>query len=270
VFGNAEHILCTSSPWLLMTRKKSLVKSLGTGFEIIAALEDLEEAGITDISRETGIAKSTVHDHLQTMIEYEYVNKRGSTYELSLNFLTHGGRKRDEMDLYHVARPEIRELANDTGELVNLVTEEHGLGVYLDLKRGDNAVNLDSYLGKREYLHSTAVGKTILAHRPKQFVDQVIEKHGLPSETGNTVTDRNKLNDRLETIRSRGYAIDQEERLPGLCCVAAPITDGSDKALGAISISGPKSRMQENRLNTELADRVSQVANVVEVNLAYS
>lgn len=253
-----------------MTRKKSLVKSLGTGFEIIAALEDLEEAGITDISRETGIAKSTVHDHLQTMIEYEYVIKRGNTYQLSLKFLTHGGRKRDEMDLYHVARPEIRELANETGELVNLVTEEHGLGVYLDLKRGGNAVNLDSYLGKREYLHSTAVGKTILAHRPEEFVDQVVENHGLPAETGNTVTDRTEFDDRLETIRSRGYAIDQEERLPGLCCVAAPITDGNDYALGAISISGPKSRMQGNRLNTELADRVSQVANVVEVNLAYS
>lgn len=253
-----------------MTRNNSLVKSLGTGFEIVAALETLEEAGVTDIARETGIAKSTVHDHLQTMIEHEYVIKRGNTYELGLKFLTHGGRNRDGMDLYQVARPELRELANESGELVNLVTEEHGLGVYLDLKRGDNAVNLDSYLGKREYLHSTAVGKTILAYRPAEYVDQVVEKHGLPAETENTVTTRDDLDDRLETIRSRGYAIDQEERLPGLCCVAAPVTDGNDYALGAISISGPKSRMQEDRLETELADRVSQVANVVEVNLAYS
>ncbi|QZP39758.1 IclR family transcriptional regulator [Halobaculum magnesiiphilum] len=253
-----------------MARNDSLVKSLGTGFEIVAAIEDMEDAGITDISRETGIAKSTVHDHLKTMVENKYVIKRGNTYELSLKFLTHGGRKRDEMDLYQVARPEIRDLANETGELVNLVTEEHGLGVYLDLKRGDNAVNLDSYLGKREYLHSTAVGKTILAHRPEEFVDDVVKNYGLPAETSNTVATREELDNRLETIRSRGYAIDQEERLPGLCCVAAPITDGSDYALGSISISGPKSRMQEDRLNTELADRVSQVANVVEVNLAYS
>lgn len=253
-----------------MARKTAHVKSLGTGFEIVTALEAFGEAGVTDLANETGIAKSTVHDHLQTMVDHEYVNKHGSTYTLGLKFLTHGGRKRDEMDLYRVARPEIRDLANNTGELVNLVTEEHGLGVYLDLKRGDNAVSLDSYLGKREYLHSTAVGKTILANRPDEFVEQVIEKHGLPAVTQNTLTTADELVDQLETVRSRGYAIDQEEQLRGLCCVAAPITDENDYALGAISISGPKNRIRGDRLETELADRVTQVANVVEVNLAYS
>lgn len=253
-----------------MERRSSHVKSLGTGFEIITALEKLGNAGVTDLARETGIAKSTVHDHLQTMVDHEYVLKRDTTYELSLQLLSHGGRKRDEMALYRVARPELRELADSTGELVNLVTEEYGRSVYLDLKRGDNAVSLDSYLGKREYLHSTAVGKTILAHRPEDFVDQVVERHGLPAVTQHTLTNREKLDERLETVHDRGYAIDQEEQLRGLCCVAAPITDENDYALGAISISGPKNRMQGERLETELVDRVTQVANVVEVNLAYS
>lgn len=253
-----------------MVRNTSPVKSLGTGFEIIEALEEVEKAGVTELANQTGIAKSTVHDHLQTMVDHEYVIKHGSSYELGLKFLTHGGRKRDGMALYQVARPEIRKLASSTGELVNLVTEEHGLGVYLDLKRGDNAVSLDSYLGKREYLHSTAAGKTILAHRHGEFVDRVIEMHGLPAVTESTLTSPEELDDRLETVRSRGYAFDQEEQLRGLCCVAAPITDEEDYALGAISISGPKNRMQGERLESELVDRVTQVANVVEVNLAYS
>lgn len=253
-----------------MTADPSPVKSLGTGFEIIAALEELGDAGVTELARETGIAKSTVHDHLTTMVDHEYVTKRGSSYELGFKFLSHGGRKRDGMRLYRIARPEIRELARDTGELVNLVTEEHGLGVYLDLKRGGNAVNLDSYLGKRETLHSTAVGKAILAHRPDGFVDRVIEKHGLPAETDNTLTTREELDERLEVVRARGFAIDREEQLRGLCCVAAPITDENDYALGGISISGPTKRMQPDRLENELAERVTQVANVVEVNIAYS
>lgn len=253
-----------------MSRNSPKVKSLETGFRIFEALAQLEQAGVTELATEIGVAKSTVHDHLATMADSGYVIKEGSEYRLGLKFLNHGGRQRDSMNLYEIARPELRKLAMNTGELVNLVTEERGLGVYLDLKRGENAVNLDSFLGKREHLHSTAVGKTILSHRPQSFVDDVIERHGLPQETEKTVTSHSKLFDQLETVRERGFALDREERLRGLCCVAAPITDDDGYALGALSISGPKNRMQSTRLENELADRVTQVANVIEVNLAYS
>lgn len=253
-----------------MTQNAQQVKSLKTGFLIVEALENLDRPGVTELAEETGVAKSTVHNHLATLVDNGYVIKEGTEYHLGLKFLTHGGRKRDEMELYKIARPELRELAQETGELVNLVTEEDGRGVYLDLKRGENAVNLDSYLGKREYLHSTAVGKTILSYRPDNFVDQVIDRHGLPQETENTVSTSEELFDILESIQDRGFALDNEERLRGLCCVAAPITDDDGYALGALSISGPKKRMQPDRLENELADRVTQVANVIEVNLAYS
>ena len=253
-----------------MAHNSSNIQSLETGFKIFEALDERQPAGVTELATATGVAKSTVHDHLLTMAECGYVIKEGSEYRLGLKFLNHGGRQRDDMSLYQLARPELRQLAMNTGELVNLVTEEEGLGVYLDLKRGENAVNLDSFLGKREHLHSTAVGKTILAHRPESFVEDVIERHGLPSETEHTVTSRSELQERLEAVRQRGFALDREERLRGLCCVAAPITDDEGVALGALSISGPRNRMQPDRLENELADRVTQVANVIEVNLAYS
>ncbi|WP_313693463.1 IclR family transcriptional regulator [Halorarum halobium] len=253
-----------------MTGRSSRVKSLETGFRIFEALERLGRAGVTELATETGVAKSTVHDHLTTMVDAGYVIKDDGEYRMGLKFLHHGGHRRDNMSLYEFARPELRELAAHTGELVNLVTEERGKGVYLDLKRGENAVNLDSFLGKREHLHSTAVGKVILANRPESFVDEVIERHGLPRETENTVGTREELLDRLDAVRDRGFALDREERLKGLCCVAAPITDDDEYALGALSISGPKNRMQSGRLENELADRVTQVANVIEVNLAYS
>ncbi|QLG61057.1 IclR family transcriptional regulator [Halorarum salinum] len=253
-----------------MSQNSSKVKSLETGFRIFEALDELGGAGVTELATEIGVAKSTVHDHLVTMVEGGYVLKEGSEYRISLKFLDHGGRQRDNMGLYKVARPELRELAMDTGELVNLVTEERGLGVYLDLKRGENAVNLDTFLGKREHLHSTAAGKTILANRPESFVNDVIERHGLAGETEQTVTTPPELFDELDVVRERGFALDREEQLRGLCCVAAPITDDEGYALGALSISGPKNRMQPDRLENELADRVTQVANVIEVNLAYS
>lgn len=253
-----------------MSQNTTKVKSLETAFRIFEALDSLDQAGVTELAMETGVAKSTVHDHLSTMVESGYVIKKGGKYRLGLKFLNFGGRKRDNMDLYRVARPELRQLAMNTGELVNLVTEERGLGVYLDLKRGEKAVNLDSFLGKREHLHPTAGGKTILAYRPESFVNAVIERHGLPGETENTVTTASELFSELDTIREQGFALDREEQLRGLCCVAAPITDDEGYALGALSISGPKNRMESDRLKNELADRVTQIANVIEVNLAYS
>lgn len=257
--------------WDTMARNDSgKIKSIYRAFRTVELLQKLDGAGVTEVANELNVAKSTAHDYLRTLEETGFVIKRDRSYQVGMRFLDIGGKLRDEMDLYQIARPEIRDLAEESGELVNVVVEEDGRVVYIDLERGENAVNLDTYLGKRESIHSTAVGKAILAHRPKSFVDSVIEEYGLPKETLQTVTTMSELDERLETIRQRGYALDDEERLKGLCCVAAAITDPNDYALGAVSISGPTSRIQGTRLEDQLASKVMQTANIIEVNLTYS
>lgn len=246
------------------------VKSVKTAVRLIETLEALDGAGVTELADEVGIAKSTVHDHLRTLEATDFVVKDGRKYRVGLRFLDHGGRARSRQDVYEHGKPELRKLADNTGELANLVVEEHGLGVYVDVARGKNAVNLDTYIGKREFLHSTAVGKAILAHLPSGRIDAILDRHGLPAETDRTATTRDELAEELETVRDRGYATDKEERLSGLRCVAAPIVTDEGTVLGAVSVSGPASRMNDDRLEGELATEVRRIANIIEVNVSYS
>lgn len=246
------------------------VKSVETAIRLVETLEELEGAGVTELANEVGIAKSTVHDHLRTLESTDLVVKDGDKYHVGLRFLDHGGRARARRKVYQTGKPELRKLAENTGELANLVIEEHGLGVYIDVARGANAVNLDTYIGKREFLHNTAVGKAILAYLPSNHVDSIIETHGLPAETEQTTTSRDELAAELETIRERGFATDKEERLTGLRCVAAPIVADDGDILGSVSVSGPASRMPDERLEGDLATEVMRITNVIEVNTSYS
>jgi DNA-binding IclR family transcriptional regulator len=174
------------------------------------------------------------------------------------------------MKVFSVARPEINNLAKQTGEHANLMIEEHGWGVFLYKTRGENAVQLDTHPGMRVSLHTTAMGKAILAYRPQDEVEDIINQHGLSKVTENTITNRDTLFESLDEIRNRGYAYDDEERVKGMRCIAAPITDNHNQAIAALSVSGPKSRMPDASLNGELADMVQRAANVIQVNLTYS
>ncbi len=172
--------------------------------------------------------------------------------------------------MFEIARPEINELAEKTGEHANLMIEEHGLGVFLYRARGSDAVQLDTHAGMRVPLQTTALGKAIMAHRPREEVEAILDRHGLPEVTENTVTDRDTLFEQLEAIRERGYSYDDEERVRGMRCVAAPITDRDDHAIAAVSVSGPKSRMRDDRFTDDVPERILRSANVIEVNLTYS
>jgi DNA-binding IclR family transcriptional regulator len=113
------------------------------------------------------------------------------------------------------------------------------------------------------------MGKAILAHFPEKRVRDILDRHGLPKITEHTVDDEETLFEELEQIRQQGYARDLEERVRGMRCVAAPILrDG--EVLGAVSVSGPASRMQGERFETEIPDHVMGTANVIEVNITYS
>ncbi len=244
------------------------VDATGTSFKIIEALVDLGGAGVSELATTLDIPKSTTHNHLQTLVEKEYVVREDDTYNIGLRFLRLGEYSRTRTPLFTVARPEIESLATETGELINLNVEEYGRGVFLYRAKGSDAVHMDTYAGKRVYLHTTAFGKAILAHLPTERVDEIISQHGLPAVTDQTITERDDFQSELEMISERGFALEREERLEGLCCVAAPILV-DEGVIGAVSVSGPESRLRGTWFTEELPELIMQTTNVIEVNLRY-
>jgi len=245
------------------------IKSTAFSLDILEVVHELGTATLSDIVDEFDKPKSTVHDHVATLLERGYLVKQGDkSYRLSVRSLGLGGRIRSRFPLFQVAEGEIRDLAMKTDEHANLLIEENGKGVFLYKIKGTDSVTLDTYEGMEVYLHTTALGKAILSELPVERRDAIVEKHGLPAVTSNTITDRDVLRDELDEIRDRGYAIDNEERIPGIRCVAAPISNDG-RVAGAVSISAPRNRMSDDRFENDIPAEVLKSANVIEVNLRH-
>lgn len=239
-------------------------------FTIVSALRELDGARITEIGEYTGLSNSTVYRHLNTLNDMGYVVKEGDVYHVGLGFLTVGEYARDRKDAYQLAKPKVEELAEETNERCQFVVEEHGWGVYLHVETGEHAVETDSRVGKRLHLHSTSVGKSILAHLPEHRIEEIIEERGLPKQTPNTITSREALFEELASIRERGVAYNREGNTEGLRSVGVPVLGPDGHVIGALSVSGPTHRMKGKKYEERLPDLLRGAANELELNLEYS
>jgi len=254
-----------------MTREaKHPVAASRRAIRVLEELKERDGARVTELAAVLETSKSTVHNHLSTLREAGFVVHEDPEYRIGLRFLEFGGYARSRTRLHRFAEPELERLAEQTGERASLLTEEHGQGVYLALEKGSEAVALDTYAGYRCPLHVTALGQVILANLPRERVEAIVDRHGLKAWTSNSVTDREELFDRLDTVRERGFALDDEEHMTGLRCVGVPITTADGAVLGAISVSAPTSRMRDDRFTDEMPDLVRSAANVIELNLNHS
>lgn len=253
-----------------MAEAKNTVRSSEKTLRILETIHELQGAGVTEIAERLDMSKATAHHHLSTLEENEYVVKDGSTYRAGLKLLEMGEHARRQTGVFDIAKSEIDDLAEQTGELANLMMEEHGRGVYVYIASGEEAVHLDTKVGTRQYLHTSALGKSILAHMPPAKFEQVIDRHGLPAQTSNTVTDKATLQSELDEIRDRGVAFDGEERAEGIRCVAAPITDNRGSLIGAVSVSGPSTRLKGDRFREVIPEMVQDTATVIGINVSYS
>lgn len=247
---------------------KRSVKTTGTVFGIIEYLLDTGGAGVAEIAESQDMAKSTVHNHLATLSNLEYVVKEGTTYRLSLKFLNHGIRIRDEQPLTRVAQPIIEQLSAYTGEAAWIMVEEHGKAVYLMKETGENAVKTRGYVGKRTTMHDIAAGKAILAHFPESKVTEIIDTYGLPKRSENTITDEEALHKELETIREQGYAVNKGETTEKVWAIASPIVWG-DTVYGSVGVAGPKHRMSGDRFTDSIPEKVLEAADTIELELGY-
>ncbi len=253
-----------------MTRESNTpVRTTTRSFDILETLRELDGARLTEISAHLDLPDSTVHNHLRTLVHRGYVVRDDNIYRVSLRFLDFGEYARSRRKIYEHAKSEIDKLADETGEAASLLVEEDGRGVYIyDAQAGD-AIPADTDPGKHVALHATALGKAILAYLPNSRIEAIFDQRGLSAQTSKTITDRDELVAELETIRERGFAVDDEERIRGIRCVAVAIKNENGQVIGAISVSGPASRIDADP-DERLLDELLRAKNIIELKLAHS
>lgn len=246
------------------------VKSDDTVFDIVETLRRHDGAGVTAVANELDVSKSTVHAHLSSLQERGYVVNEGGTYRVGLEFLSHGIYAQTSYDLHRVANEKVSQLAQETDERAWCQVEENGLCYYLCGAEGKHPVHPPVRVGEAVHLHTISGGKAILAHLPDERVHEIIDRHGLPARTENTITDEEELFEDLEGVRDRGYAFNEEESLVGLNAVGVPVRDAQGGVKGALSISGPARRLSGEKLNSELPRLLLGATNELEINIAHS
>lgn len=252
------------------SQERATVNSVDRAFDILEEIRDRDGARVTELAKEFGIAKSTVHNHLTTLANRGFVVSEDGKYQLGLRFLSFPDAVQKSSRLYQAAKDEIDDLVDRTGERCQVLVEENSYGVYIYQQMDDRAITTNSRVGTRVSLHSTAIGKALLAYQPAEKVDRIIENRGLAPETENTITSKEELLQELDRVRDRGIAFDDEEGIEGMRCVAAPIRNNQDVSVGAISLSGPCTRIEGERFKETLPQEVKRAAQAIEINYQFS
>lgn len=247
---------------------KNRLKSVDTAFTIIERLYGNGSIGVSALADELDMPKSTVHIYLNTLSKNGYVVKEDGEYRIGYRFLYIGGDYRDRQKFFQVSRPVLDSLANETKEMADLMVEENGMGVLLYKAQTSDSVDDNAHIGQYFPLHCTAMGKAILANLPSTRVDEIIDRHGLDGFTPSTITSRSALTEELAAIRKAGLSFNNEERTRGVRAIGAPLVC-DDKLVGAISVSGPTARIDEEYLETDLADSLLQAQNVIELRVSH-
>jgi DNA-binding IclR family transcriptional regulator len=231
--------------------KSDIVQSVDRTFDIIEALMS-GEVGLVDLSKRVNLNKSTVHRLLNTLIYRGYVNQNedNNKYKLTLKFLEIGSITLNSVDIVLIAKQHIKRLSEETNEVVHLVSIEKNEIVYIDKIESNNTIRMHSYIGKRIPIYCTAVGKAYMAHLDNDQFSKLWKsvKDDLNKLTENTIISKDDMLKELNIIRHNGFAIDNEENEKGVICVAAPIFNYNKEIKYAISISTPKMRMDEDKI----------------------
>ncbi len=246
------------------------LSSVQRAFNILEIIDEYDGIEVSELAAKEDMPRSTAHIYLKSLSETGFVINDNGVYRLGFRFLEFGGRIRRKQKLYQIAKGEIKNLSERTGEVASLGIEEEGKRVLLDKSEGKNATYDKVPLGERTNLHWTALGKAILAFLPPERVDNIVEQHGLPAETERTITTKEELENELKTIRELGYALEDEDRKSGVRSIAIPIRSDNGSILGAVSLTGPKSRFTDSVIGNELVDDIQSAVNIIEIKYSHN
>lgn len=240
----------------------STVQSVDRAVTIMEILARTGEAGVTEISGELGVHKSTAF-RLVAALErrglVEQVEGRGK-YRLGMGLLRLAGATTARLDVVQEARPISRKLAADTGETVNVAVLADRSALYLDQVAGSSALQSHNWVGQHIPLHATANGKVLLLGLDGERQSEMLGR--LQAYTDHTITTRDRLRKELAQVREQGYAVAVDELEVGLAAIAAPVHNAHGDVIASMSVSGPTFRLTSERIDQIIPTLVEAAAEV--------
>jgi len=247
------------------------VQVLDRAFQILNLLADEKSgAGLMEIASRLKLHKSTAHRLIMVLEVSRFVEKNtvSGKYHLGSRLMELGLSAVSRLDVYEVAGPHLRTLVKETGETAHLAVLRDGQVVSLVNVESSQTLRTPATVGTRTPAYCTSLGKAMLAFAPPEHIDAFLRNRKLEAFTRKTITSASRFKQELRSIQKLGYAVDNEEREPGLRCIGAPLWDSSGSVIAAISIAGPVFRIGDDRVS-DLAGIVMKVAARISASLGY-
>ena len=238
------------------------VQSVDRAIQILRCFENGDKLGLTEISKAVGLHKSTTYGIVTTLKNNGFLEKVEDTGKYQLGVELFRIVSTVQADLRDICRPHIRKLSEATGETINLVVPDGIYVIYIEKQESDRSVKISTSIGKRLPMYCTGVGKAILAFLPQYEASSILDKTKLIPFTKNTLTSKEDLIQQMAQTRENGYALDLEELEYGLVCIAVPIVNLKRQPVAALSCSGPKQRMGNERLEIISAEMLQHAGEI--------
>lgn len=247
-------------------KDKKTIASVSKAIKVIEFIASSKESGVTEISNGLGYGVSATYHLLNTLKEENVIvqDKNTKKFKLGLKLWQLGILAYDQNHISDVIKPYLKKLRDLTGETANLTIMDNYKVVYVAQEESDRLVRMFTKTGATAPLHCTGGGKTILAYKPEEVRNEIMNRIELEGFTDNTIVDKEAFIAEMDKIRKDGYGYDNEEREVGVSCIAAPIFDLSNDVIASISISGPTARFTDEAKEKWIEETLNIASQVTE------
>ena len=253
-----------------------LIESPSTAVErtlLILEAVAQREGGMTnaDFSRKLKIPKSSASYILRTLEQHGYLRreKEDGKYRLGMKVLALSRGALSSVDVRGVALPIMRNLVEHIHITTHLAILDHGQAVYVEKVEAKSFIKMDTWIGRRMEVHTTAVGKAILAFLSQKEQEEILRQRGMKKLTPLSITSPHKLMKDFEQIRQRGYSVDDEENSLGVRCVGAPIFNADGRIEASVASTATINDVPRDAV-PRLAEMVKEAARRISHQLGYN
>lgn len=224
----------------------------------------------SEISQRLKIPKSSASYILRALEHGGYLRRgrEDGRYHIGLAVVSLSHRALAGLDIREMALPVLRQLVEASHLTAHLAIMDHGRAVYIEKVEAPSFVKMDTWLGRRVDVHSTSVGKALLAHLPDAEVQELVADRSLTQHTPQTINTLPKLLRELEKVREQGYALDEEENSVGVRCVAAPVFNNDGRVEASLGVTGIVSQFERAAV-PRMAELVKSAARKLSQQLGY-
>ncbi|UWQ60691.1 IclR family transcriptional regulator (plasmid) [Leisingera caerulea] len=227
------------------------IQSLDRALDVLDALAGASGMTLTELSTALDQSAATMYRVLATLEARQIVElePQSQTWHIGAMAFRLGSAFLRRSSVIERARPVMRELMEATGETSNLGIERGGDVMFVSQVETHESIRAFFPPGTTSPMHASGIGKALLSCFGEDQLTRFLRGRTLEQFTDKTLTSADTLREDLAQIRSRGWSFDDEEKAPGMRCVAAPVFGMQGEVLAGISVSGPAARMPDARIN---------------------